>query len=659
MMTGSPLYAATITVNTTDDELNADGDCSLREAVRASMLNSAVDGCAQGTGTADTIMLPAGTFRLTVVGDESEATGGDLNILTPTTIQGVGATSTIIDGNDVERVFESQSTLTLRNLTVQHGDPTSHGNSFDSLGGGIRQVSGALTLDHCIVKDNVALSGGGLYVSAATALTIIDSEISGNTTSGAGTSNGGGISIDGTPTTITNTTIAGNSALQTNSQGGGLFIASNLNDVVTTIIASTISGNSAKTGAGISNQTHSELRLRNVTISGNTSAGIGNGLLQSFGNAVTIQNSTIVNNIGPGTGVQHDSGAAITLQNTIVADNGAVGDPADCGGNVVSAGYNLIETPGGCVFAQPGDQTGVDPALGTLALHGGTTKTHEPAAQSPAINRGNPSTPGSGNGACESTDQNGTSRPIAGLCDVGAMETTNQGPATTSTTSTTASSTTSTTGTTTSTVTTSSTAVASTSTSTSTVPPTTTTTLPSSCATLSGAIVRVKRYAAPAGNEALVVNATIPLAGGVPATLDPTTTGLQVRIFDLGAAAPLLDFTGGAPVPAGARGSVACGKKDGWKKLAYLNKSGAVDPPACTSGSATGLRSITLTDKRKKNKGIAFALSAPSAALNPPVGPLSIEIVLGGEAALAEGACGTVTFGAGQCAAKGKTWTCK
>jgi len=35
--------AATITVNTTVDELNSDGDCSLREAIQAANTDAAVD----------------------------------------------------------------------------------------------------------------------------------------------------------------------------------------------------------------------------------------------------------------------------------------------------------------------------------------------------------------------------------------------------------------------------------------------------------------------------------------------------------------------------------------------------------------------------------------------------------------------------------------
>ena len=44
----SNVSAAAISGNTTADELNEDGDCSLREAIRAANLDQAVDGCPAG-----------------------------------------------------------------------------------------------------------------------------------------------------------------------------------------------------------------------------------------------------------------------------------------------------------------------------------------------------------------------------------------------------------------------------------------------------------------------------------------------------------------------------------------------------------------------------------------------------------------------------------
>ena len=49
-----------IAVTTTTDELNADGDCSLREAVRTANTNVAVDACSVGQNDqTDTITVPA------------------------------------------------------------------------------------------------------------------------------------------------------------------------------------------------------------------------------------------------------------------------------------------------------------------------------------------------------------------------------------------------------------------------------------------------------------------------------------------------------------------------------------------------------------------------------------------------------------------------
>ena len=41
----------TITVNTTEDESNTDGDCSLREAIEAANTNAPVDKCKAGSAT--------------------------------------------------------------------------------------------------------------------------------------------------------------------------------------------------------------------------------------------------------------------------------------------------------------------------------------------------------------------------------------------------------------------------------------------------------------------------------------------------------------------------------------------------------------------------------------------------------------------------------
>src|SRR5439155_19826905 len=83
--------AATFAVTRTDDPVPGacDSDCSLREAVLAANAGSG----------GDTIVLPAGHYRLTISGPgEDAAATGDLDLTTSVMIAGAGARSTVIDG---------------------------------------------------------------------------------------------------------------------------------------------------------------------------------------------------------------------------------------------------------------------------------------------------------------------------------------------------------------------------------------------------------------------------------------------------------------------------------------------------------------------------------------------------------------------------------
>jgi len=84
-------HATTIAVTTTDDEINADGDCSLREAIKAANTNAAVDACAAGqSDQVDTITVPAGTYTLALAGNDDNDAVGDLDIRDDVTITGPG-----------------------------------------------------------------------------------------------------------------------------------------------------------------------------------------------------------------------------------------------------------------------------------------------------------------------------------------------------------------------------------------------------------------------------------------------------------------------------------------------------------------------------------------------------------------------------------------
>ena len=347
---GGSAQAATYNVNTFADELNTDGDCSLREAIRASNTNLAVDACPAGSATMDTINLQAGTYTISLPGAEQQALTGDLDVVGnfgSLTIAGNGAT---IDGGAIDRVFDmggdlTISTLTISNLTVRNGNPG--GNN----GGGIRVGNGdTLNLTNVVVADNVSgLSGGG--ISSAGTVNLTDVTISGNQASNVG---GGFNNSTATSSVLTanRSTISGNVAM--GSGGAGLYNESSATATLTNV---TISGNEATfgtaPGGGIQNRTGATLSLTNVTITGN-----------SAGSASP----------GGGGGIRNNGTGTVNIKNTIVAGNtSSLG--ADCNGTMTSQGHNL---DGGttCAFGGAGDLSNSNPSLGLLANNGGPTQTH-------------------------------------------------------------------------------------------------------------------------------------------------------------------------------------------------------------------------------------------------------------------------------------------
>ena len=94
-------------------------------------------------------------------------------------------------------------------------------------------------------------------------------------------------------------------------------------------------------------------------------------------------------------GISNEAGGAVTLHNTIVADNTSLNATPDLNGEFNSNGGNLIGNTGNAALTNemPSDVVGssgspIDPKLGPLADNGGPTKTHLPAADSPAIDGG-------------------------------------------------------------------------------------------------------------------------------------------------------------------------------------------------------------------------------------------------------------------------------
>jgi CSLREA domain-containing protein len=407
--------AVTITVDTVDDEILDDGDCSLREALRAANTNLAIDACPAGSDAAtDEIVVPAGTYTLAGAANEDDGLSGDLDVLANTAaldliVSGAGAAVTIVQPCTVsqklapcpagqgsaDRAFNVLgAAATFRHLTMRHGSAATGGAVYGTA------TPGLLTFEDCIVTDN-HVGGDGGAIRSFFDVTVIDSTISDNSAQ----TRGGGIFNEVAVLDVRGSTFSGNFAVN----AGGAII--NSSDATATIVNSTISGNSTGVnGGGIFS--FNALTLRNCTITGNTA-------------------STVID--GQGGGLY--SVTAATVENSIIAGNvdvRASGKVPDCFGTVTSQAYNLVGDGTSCTgitHGANGSQVGtqaapIDARLGALADNGGPTPTHEPEPDSPAVGGGSPALPGGLPPACAVTDQRGVARPQGAVCDIGAVETT-------------------------------------------------------------------------------------------------------------------------------------------------------------------------------------------------------------------------------------------
>lgn len=490
-----PAAGATFTVNSTADATDAtpgDGLCETAAGNNTCTLRAAVQESNALTGT-DTIELPAGFYLLTIPGsNEDAAATGDLDLRDDVIMSGVGAAETIIDGNDLERIFElllAGTAVHISDLTIQNGNGVTGSGlrsydgqslwlanvavrnnlAYPGLRGGGLSAGGLLTISHSTFSGNGASLGGAIYLGAigatiedtrfisntagmggaiydyhaslVTPTLVFSSTFTGNWATGGGaigvslpaalhldasllhdnsaTVVGGGIYNTGHLTVsqsivrdnrltyefnitgggginstgafwLLNSSVTGNTTLETSARGGGLYLDGNA-----TLANSTISGNSSLNGGGLAFG-EGVVAISNTTIASNTAVSQGGGLYD-----------------------RPEYSSDVTLFNTIVAVN----DGGNCllNGDVASAGYNL-DSGNTCGLSATGDLTNTNPLLGPLQDNGGNgTLNHALLPGSPAIDAAS-------NDGCPPTDQRGALRPVDGdgdgdpVCDMGAYE---------------------------------------------------------------------------------------------------------------------------------------------------------------------------------------------------------------------------------------------
>jgi len=388
-----------------DDGNDAPGDVSLREALQIVSVGGVV------------------TFSTAIAGGTINLTLGELAIENDVTIIGLGSAATFISGSNASRVFNisNAATVTIRSLSIVDGNAASgagilnaghltlsdavvRGNAATGGGGSIAN-SGTLSLEACLVSENTDPTNGGgvlntgvLSISASTlsgneaggnggavanapgaSLAILNSTLSGNTSS-----NGGGISNAGT-LTISNSTLSGNMAL---GSGGGIYISEDdpMNATVATILQSTLYGNRADADAN--------------------TAGAGGGVFINSGTLVA-HNAIVIGNVS-GLGTPDDVTGTLAASSSF----NLVGDTVNAGGLADGENGNIVGASAGSVL---------DPVLRD---NGGLTRSHALRFGSVAINRGNDSLALDADGNPLMTDQRmgGFLRSRQGRVDIGAVE---------------------------------------------------------------------------------------------------------------------------------------------------------------------------------------------------------------------------------------------
>ena len=311
-----------INVSTTADELNDNGQCSLREAVRLANGAGTDPACGDGDGAPYSIILADGeTYTLSIGGsDEDDAATGDLDVRAQVTVGSAGGGDATVDGGGIDRVFHvhSDADLTLNRLTITGGD-WFNGTFEEREGGGGISNAGVLTLNSSSVTGNsvsvidifaMTPMGAGIYNSGAVYL--FSSNVTSNLSSGV---QGGGILSASGSVELHHSTVSGNGEPDLDRGGvGGIAIMEGtalLNDSVVTF-------NQALGIGGISNA--GVMTLVNTAVHGNTARFVG-GIVNT--GQLTIAGSTISNNDGEGGGIVNDNTLAVL--NSTISGNQAFG----------------------------------------------------------------------------------------------------------------------------------------------------------------------------------------------------------------------------------------------------------------------------------------------------------------------------------------------
>lgn len=450
--------AATLTVSTTTDELDATGSstgCSLREAI--DNINDYTSGrsityteCGSPDGSSDTIVLESGaTYNITIAdsaGEEDSNISGDLDIKGNVTIQTDSTDAATVSGMNQYRIFDIERNnpiVTLNNLTIESGNITSGSGACLAISNATVTIQNSTILS-CFLGTTTAANGAGIFAYSAT-LVIQDSAFNmnsiTNSSSSSYTSGGAAIATNDTDMTITGSQFTNNTTSSTSTSsiyGGALRLTRGTHSIEQSSFSSNdATSNTGSSLGGAIYVTNATLDINNSTFYQNTvdtstTGGLGGrgGAIYNDQGTLKINHSTIASNetrasstTAYGGGIFSASGSSLIIKNSILANNISGSTSDDIYSSWLSYGMNIVEThtSGTKLYAtgvSATDDSSTDPNLGTAGTYGGSTTVVPISTGSSAEDAGS-CTDIDGNTVNE--DQLGSPRND-GDCDIGAFE---------------------------------------------------------------------------------------------------------------------------------------------------------------------------------------------------------------------------------------------
>ena len=325
------LPAAIVVNSLADNTTSGDGLTTLREAIIAANTNGTTDSGDSGSFGHDQIFFSAGVNGTILL------SSGQMTISDTLTITGNGAANTLIDAQSNSRIFDiiaGAGDTKLEKLTLTHGKLTVDLN--EGSGGAIRSWStGTLTLMQSTISGSTTTGrnayGGAIWTRDG-AVTLSQSTLTGNSSVGS-YGGGGAISSVFGNVTVSESMVSGNTAT-----GGGGAIVTNS---VVSVVKSEITGNSTTGGPGGAIAAVGQVTVNQSTLSGNFTTGANSPGGAIWSTTITIAQSTFSANYtleqGSAGGAVYGFGLVTVIQSTL-SGNSVDGNNAPFGGGAIYSG---------------------------------------------------------------------------------------------------------------------------------------------------------------------------------------------------------------------------------------------------------------------------------------------------------------------------------